>query len=514
MPRLLSLIICGAILYLAYLAEARALSSVGAQSPAPATRSIVVIGDLHMGPGRNADAPAARDADPDRDRGGWHPYEDFRWRDEFVRFLDALDADSGDTDLVINGDLFELLQSTAVPCTHDDPALGCTADEALQRLETVIAAHAEELQAIGRFAAAGSNRVYIVPGDHDAALLMPPVWRRAVASFAAPADRVALAASGRWVSPDGRVHVEHGHQLALSADRFSNWPHPVITTDGRRHVERPWGEQVILPFYDRTEARYPIVDNIAEEGVGAKFVAAAMDANRPEGIPALLRFLLTKTSWQQFRMDLDGGDVQAPAWDVQQIRGNLATFVAGSLPSDDPFAAVLKNETAEQLSAVGAMLSDQQIVAVCDYRAAIRRARRRMERVLTQLPGIGPPIAECPRLPDTVGPAFEYYWRSRDQQVAQHVGDTRGLDVIVFGHTHLLDRPFRPLGDDGPVVVTSGAWQRTVYPLQMTQLDAQPESLAPCYTFIRLPASGGTRTPEARAWRLSEQQQWMMRDRC
>ncbi|HUE84848.1 MAG TPA: hypothetical protein VMO26_02115 [Vicinamibacterales bacterium] len=514
--RRLSPILCGVILYLAYLAEARPLTAVAGQIPAPAPRSIVVIGDLHMGPGRQADPPAAGDADPDRDGAGtgWHPYEDFRWRDEFIRFLGALSAESGDTDLVINGDLFELLQSTAVPCTYDDPALGCTAEEALQRLETVIRGHAEELEAIGRFAAAGSNRVHIVPGDHDAALLMAPVWRRAVASFGAPPDRVALAVSGRWISPDGRVHVEHGHQLPLSADRFSNWPNPVITSDGRSHLERPWGEQVILPFYNRTEARYPIVDNIAEEGVGAKFVAAAMGADRPERVPPLLRFLLTKTSWQQFRMDLDDGDVQAPAWDVKQIRSNLATFVAGSLPSDDPLAGVVKNTTAEHLSAVGEMLSDQQIIAVCDYRAAIRRARRRMERVLTQLTGTGPPVAECPRLPETVGPAFEYYWRSRDQQVAQHVEDARGLDVIVFGHTHLLDRPFRPLGDDGPVVVTSGAWQRTIHPVHIEQLGAQPESLAPCYTFIRLPASRGTRTAEARSWRLNEQQQWTMGGGC
>jgi UDP-2,3-diacylglucosamine pyrophosphatase LpxH len=496
--RLLSLILCGVILYLAHLVDARSLTPLAEQSSAP--RSIVVIGDLHMGPGRQG--------------AGWHPYEDFRWRDEFVRFLDALDAESGDTDLVINGDLFELLQSTAVPCTYDDPGLGCTEDEARQRLETVIAAHADELLAIGRFAAAGSNRVHVVPGDHDAALLMPPVWRRAVASFAAPADRVTLAASGRWVSPDGRVHVEHGHQLPLSADRFSSWPDPVVTIGGRSHVERPWGEQVILPFYDRWEARYPIVDNVAEEGVGAKFVAADLDADRLEGAPSLLRFLLTKTTWQQFRMDLDGGDVQAPAWDVEQIRSDLATFVARSLPSDDPFAGVVKEMTAEHLSAAGQMLSDQQIIAVCDYRAAIRRARRRMERVLTQLAGSGPPTAECPRLPHTVGPAFEHYWRSRDQQVAQHIGGTEGLDVIVFGHTHLLDRPFRPFGDEGPVVVTSGAWQRTVHPLQITQLDAQPESLPPCYTFIRLPASRGTRTAEARSWQLNEQQQWTMGSGC
>ncbi len=476
MLRLLPVVLCGAL--------------VGGQVPDPAARPIVVIGDLHMGPGG--------------------PYEDFRWRDEFIHFLDALNAEAGGTDLVINGDLFELLQSTTVPCAHGDPARGCTADEARQRLEAVIAAHAAELTAIGRFAAAGSNRVHVVPGDHDAALLLPPVWRRALASFAAPEGRVVLAASGRWVSPDGRVHVEHGHQLPLSADRFANWPNPVIVHDGRSYLERPWGEQVILPFYNRTEARYPIVDNIAEEGAGAKFVAAALNERPPEGAASLLRFLLTKTTWQQFRMDLDDGEVQAPEWDLARIRRDLPPFLAASLPGDDPFTTVLKHATAEELNAAGPTLSDEQIEAVCDYRAAIRRARRRMERVLTQLAGVGPPAAECPRLPETVGPAFEYYWRSRDRQVARHVGDAAGIETIVFGHTHLLDRPFRPSGDRGPVVVTTGAWQRTVHPLQITQLEAQLESLAPCYSFIRLAGSGGTRVPEARSWRLSGPHQWTM----
>ncbi len=448
---------------------------------------------------------------PGRDAGGtWHAVEDFRWRDEFIRFLDAVNTQgAGNTDLVINGDLFELLQSPSTPCRHNDPRFGCTAAEALQRLDVVIKAHEAELAAIGKFAIAGSNRVHVVPGDHDAALLIPEVWQRAVRSFAAPADRIALAASGRWQSPDGRVHVEHGHQLPLSADRFSTWPNPVITESGRTHLERPWGEQAILPFYDRTEVRYPIVDNIAEEGAGAKFVAAAGGVDQSE-IGPLLRLLLTKTTWQQFRMDLDDGEVQAPAWDLERIRGDLAAFVSASLPRDDPFLAGVKTIPPPIATAVGGTLSREQIIAVCDYRAAIRRARRRMERVLTQLAGVGPPIAECPRLPDTVGPAFEYYWRSRDQQVAQHISRRPGLDIIVFGHTHLLDRPFRPYGDDGPVVVTSGAWQRTIHPLDITQLDAPLESLPACYSFVRIPAGTGPRTTESRSWRINDQQQWAM----
>src|SRR5688500_17209199 len=107
------------------------------QAPASGSRSVVVISDLHMGPGRDA-------------AGTWHPYEDFRWRAEFVAFLDAVNAQGGDIDLVINGDLFELLQSPTTPCGD----AGCTVPQAVQRLATAATAHADELIAIGRFAAA------------------------------------------------------------------------------------------------------------------------------------------------------------------------------------------------------------------------------------------------------------------------------------------------------------------------------------------------------------------------
>jgi hypothetical protein len=60
------------------------------------------------------------------------------------------------------------------------------------------------------------------------------------------------------------------------------------------------------------------------------------------------------------------------------------------------------------------------------------------------------------------------------------------------------------------VVVTSGAWQRTIHPLDIARLDAPLESLPACYTFVRIPAGGGTRTTESRSWRMNEQQQWAM----
>ena len=472
---------------------------VFAAQPAPSdARKIVVIGDLHMGPGRDSN-------------GAWHAVEDFRWRDEFIGFLEALTAEGGDVDLIINGDLFELLQSPDIPCTRAaDERIGCAEDEVLKRLFAATKAHAAELAAIGKFASLGSNRVHVVPGDHDAALLLPRLWEQALRAFSAAADRVALVSSGSWRSSDDRVHVEHGHQLPLSADRFPGWPKPFVkSVRGFTHVERPWGEVAMVPFYDRMEARYPVVDNVAEEGVGAKVVAAA-DPAAVQDPAALLRVLLTKMTWQQFRMDLDDGEVQPPAWDLSRIRADLGAFMAASLPSDDPFAPVLKTIGPERLAAAGSRLSDQDIVAICDYRAAIRRARRRMERVLTQFSGVGAPMPECPRTPETAGSAFEYYWRSRDRQVRDHITTPQGLEVIVFGHTHLLDRPYRPFGDDGPVVVTSGAWQRTIHPNDVKQIDAPLDSLPACYSFVQIAAETGRRMPQPRSWRLNDRQQWAM----
>ncbi|MGQ0732220.1 MAG: hypothetical protein ACT4QD_01040 [Acidobacteriota bacterium] len=552
------------------------------RSPAQSlTRTIVVIGDLHMGPGTGpggqgggqgagqrvgqgagqrvgrqaAGTRTAGTSQTERARkevgaagGRWHPFEDFRWHDEFVAFLNAIDAEGGGaTDLVLNGDTFELRQAHTVTCGHDDPRLGCTEADALARMETVIAAHAGELRALGDFARSGSNRVHVIPGDHDAALLFPVVRARALQAFGAPEGRVQIVESDGWLSPDERVYVEHGHQLPLGADRFTNWPRPFLSAGVRDHLERPWGEQVIQPVFDRTEPRYPIVDNVAELGAGAKYAIAADEGDPPEGVPALLRYFLTKTTWQQFRMDLDDGEVQAPEWDLAAIRRDPGAFLASSLPADDPFAPkVAKAAAAGELRALDPGVTDATIVAICDYRAAIRRARRRMERVLTQLAGVGAPMLECPRTSDTVGSAFEHYWRSRNESFGWHIDAVReqlaraspGLvsraiqpfDVFVYGHTHLADRPFRPRGEAGPLVVTSGAWQRTITPVQLEQLakergttvgallgELQPEDLPPCYSFLQVAggaAPGGTRTPVMRAWRRGSDSRWGMAASC
>src|SRR5262249_49655442 len=234
-------------------------------------------------------------------------------------FLKTIDADGkASVDLVLNGDTFELLQSSRLTC-GSVPDLGCTEAEAMARLQRVLAAHDAEIKALGQFARSGSNRVVFVPGDHDAALVFPSIGRRVASALAAPAGRVEVATRGYWLSSDGKVYAEHGHQIGFSAHKFEYWPQVIIRRDGRDYLARPWGERTIQDIYNRFEERYPIIDNVVYAGVGAKYALAGEKELDAGAVPALLRYFLFLTSWQQFRMELDDGEVQPPTWDLAQV---------------------------------------------------------------------------------------------------------------------------------------------------------------------------------------------------
>jgi hypothetical protein len=193
-------------------------------------------------------------------------------------------------------------------------------------------------------------------------------------------------------------------------------------------------------------------------------------------------------------------------------------------------------------------LSDDEVVAICDYRAAVRRARRRLEPTLTQLAPRGPAIAECPRTPESRGAAFEYFWRSRDQiflrqlaTVAARIPPRAGkIRVFVHGHTHLPDRGqsganmisggllkipaegFSPVrGELTPVVINDGAWQRTITPVQLERRASdtgvsvadlvgriKPEDLPACYSFVQISSENGVPAPAVRYWRQAGTGEW------
>ena len=498
-------------------------------------RTTVVLGDLHMGVGRDA-------------AGAWHPQEDFRWPAELAAFLDVLGTDGGATDLILNGDTFELWESTGDDCVYLDADLGCTEPEALARLERVLAAHTSEILALGRFAALGSNRLVFVPGDHDAALLFPSVRRRLLSALGAPEGRAEVPASGGWLSDDGRIYVEHGHQVGFSAEHLDGWPRPFVTRGGREHLVRSRGERVATDVGNRLERPYPVIDNIAQAGLGVAYALAAEGADaRVEAAPSLLRYVLFKMSYQQFRLT-DYSQGQPPVWDLTKVRAEGAAFLVGSLAEDDPFMPIAASALAEgRLSGSMDELTDAELVAICDYqRGAVRRARRRMES-LNQFPARGPAVPECPRTQETEGSEFGYFWRTRDLTVlrrletvtAEMERDGRRILVFVRNHTHLADRSqqlynqlvpqgFSPIRDAAtPIVINGGAWQRTITPLQLDRLKTNRDTtlrdllgslgldeLPPCYGFVHIEPYSDTPAPAVQFWRQNGDAPWGLSASC
>ena len=525
----------------------RVATGVSAQEPDPGSgrRLVAVIADLHLGLGRDA-------------AGEWRADEDFRWADELALFLEALDAEGGGaTDLVLNGDTFDLTRVGDASCAHEDPALGCTEPEALARLDRVLAAHRDVVGALAAFAASGANRVILVPGEHDAALLFPAVGRRVVEALGGPESGIEVAADGYWESDDGQIHVEHGHQIGWRVDRFEDWPDPFVERDGHRHLARPERARAVDAFFDQVEARYPVIDNFADEGAGLTHgLAAEGTSDLGAEVAALVRYVLFRMPWQQFRVDLDAGDVQPPSWDLAAVRAQGTSFLVDSLPNDDRFKPLARQaQAAGRLDALMASLGDDELIALCDYRAASRRARRRFERVLTQFDPQGPPVRECPRHPDSRGGLFDYFWRTRDRiygdrLTAAEAGrppDAAPIGVFVHNHTLLVDwrqrvleltRLGRTVIVDGfspvrnalaPVVVNGGPWQRTITPVQFGRLRAehglsdaellealQPEQLPRCYGFVRIdPYDDAPGLPAIRYWRATENGTgWEMAGTC
>ena len=420
----------------------------------------------------------------------------------------------------------------------------------------MLAAHADTVEALAAFAASGSNRVFLVPGEHDAALLFPAVAQRVERALGAPDARAAVATGGFWRSEDGQIYVEHGHQIGWRVDRFEAWPEPFVERAGQRHLARPVQARAVDAFFDAHEARYPVIDNFADEGAGlAHGLAAEGTTDLGAAAPALLRYILFRMPWQQFRLDLDAGDVQPPDWDLDAVRAQGPALLVDSLPNDHRFKPLARQaQEAGLLTALMDDLNDDELVALCDYRAASRRARRRFERVLTQFDPQGPPVRECPRRPDSRGGLFDYFWRTRDliyggRLEAAQAGapdGARPIAVFVHNHTHLVDwrqsvleltRLGRTVIVDGfsparnalsPVVVNGGPWQRTITPVQFGRLRAEhglsdaellealrPEHLAPCYGFVQIdPYDDTPALPAIRYWRQAESGAWEMAARC
>jgi len=487
------------------LAQSTECPSVAAR---PGQRYLVAISDLHFGLGR-------------RSGGAWDPREDFRWSGALRGFLDRISRCGADrVDLVVAGDMLELWQPPdSIECVGARDDLGCTLEQMTRITQAVTAAHTDDLKALGRFASRGDNHLFLVPGNHDAALLLEGPWQLVHAAMEASANRATRVDSGVWVSPDGKVVIEHGHQIGQDVNNFAKWPAITERIDGVDYLVRPWGERFVQKIFNEQELVYSIIDNLSPEAAGVRYRMA--DRGLWSSIDDLARFLafnVFETSLAQKAQFLGGNqdpNAPPPPWDLKIGRGFGHLLFVDALPVDDPFRASLLADTPESSklrTALDAMardenrLTDAEVEMLCDQIAIRTSGKRRCQD-------------------ESLGALAQQLLRSKRAVLTEHLqgrlaqSGLRQMRVFVYAHTHELEEawPVQVTDLRSVMVLNTGAFQRVInedgflsrakaknLPPAEALRQLTPEDLPPCYTAVVV--AFGDALPEAQTvrWHMEE----------
>lgn len=469
-------------------------------------RMIAFISDLHFGLGR-------------RSTDQWAHKEDFRWPGALKGFLDEISRSGGDhADLVIVGDFLELWQPPdEIKCDEAGNAdLGCTVAQMSSIAKAVIDAHKSDIGLLREFAERGENRLYVIPGNHDAALLLSEVWSLLAGPLNEASGHVARMTSGNWMSPDGRVVAEHGHQIGNDVNRFGKWPKITSSQRGKVYLQRPWGERFVQKVFNAEEETYEIIDNISPETVGVKYrIADRGYAQSAADIAKFIVFDLFETSLAQkgATFGSGAGPNDSNRWNLTRARKDIGyKLFLESLRKDDPMRAQIEGQDAtskklrKELTAIArdkTRLTDAEVLALCDD-LAIRKAGEKC--------AIG-----------SAGAMMESKFIPRSHVIRSHlenyVRDDDRIRIFVYGHTHDYEAgwPLTMTSGKKIIVHNTGAFQRTTdeagFTSRLKNMGLSPrealrkiklEDLLPCYSAVLINYTDAG--VESKTWRWHQKE--------
>jgi UDP-2,3-diacylglucosamine pyrophosphatase LpxH len=239
------------------------------------SEKILVISDLHVGAGPLDDC-------------------DGELEGHLVDFLRRHASAGAPVELVINGDFLDFVQAEPwegpglESVSVEGHPLCFTQRQSLEKFDAIAAAHAPIFKALGEFLSAGeSNRLVVMPGNHDADLFWPRVrarFRKAVCGRdRGSRGRLRFHLEQGYRPPSApHVWIEHGHQhdpnnrFFVETDEID--PHvgckvtkpvwsaarPPIFADvsGEPRLYECIGTRFLIRFMNRLDARYQFVDNV------------------------------------------------------------------------------------------------------------------------------------------------------------------------------------------------------------------------------------------------------------
>lgn len=202
----------------------------------------LVVSDFHLGKGR-----FFRD-------GTQNILEDFVYDREFSEFLDFYRSGEfadAEVDLVLNGDILNLLQvDTWGVHTHL-----VTERSVVRAVERIIAGHPDFFQAMRRFAATPGHTIVYIVGNHDAGML----WLGPRKVFSESVGAPVIFYDVSYVA-DG-VYIEHGQQYESFARM--DMQRPFITRGLPEPVlNLPWGSLFVSLMMPKIKRERPHTDKV------------------------------------------------------------------------------------------------------------------------------------------------------------------------------------------------------------------------------------------------------------
>ena len=208
----------------------------------------LVISDLHIGTGTR--------------RGQLNRLEDFFHDERFAELLDYYDqlaGPEGSIELILNGDIFDLLKVKI----GDRWPTEVTEDVGVAKLQQCLDGHPKLVLAIREFLQKPTNRLTYLPGNHDLEFWFPGV-QDLFLRYVAPgqvSERVHfVTSSDTYYLPEG-IQIRHGHQF----ERIHRVDYSQMTRtrrDGREILALPWGSLWILEVMNPLKEIRSHVDRI------------------------------------------------------------------------------------------------------------------------------------------------------------------------------------------------------------------------------------------------------------
>jgi UDP-2,3-diacylglucosamine pyrophosphatase LpxH len=474
--------------------------------PPNGDRLQVFISDLHFGLGCDKKECDKR--------------EDFRWPNALEGFLTkglTKESKGKPIDLIILGDFLDLWQPPAhVKCEGPNKNLGCSISEVEEISREVVKAHLHELQLLATFASSEhNNRLYIVPGNHDSALLLKPVWTSLFTKLVergANPGYIKFVESGVWTSDTGQIVAEHGHQTEWDANRYDGWTKITESWGHQHYIKRTWGEKFVQDLFNTEERDFPFIDNLNPESAGVRYRMATRGTwGSVKDIAKFVKFNLLGTSFQQ-KLQILGGPKSKPSykWNLKEARKLGYRLFLGAFEKEDTFRQLLikgegkwgkVQEELTQLASNSKLLPEQEIKTLCD-----QLALQEAEQLCTKK-GLGESVKRLLGL--------------RKWLLEQHLKELylnrKTMRIYIYGHTHGWEDIWRVNVTNSVKirVLNSGAFQRVLSEEDFKKrIQDRPKGeleeinlekdFPPCYSAVLVSHKNGVPTPILKSWYMRE----------